>query len=568
MSELSPKSERRVPVLLLAALVGQALWMSWLGFHGYPHTTSDSVCFKQPAYMRLTTPYYSIPSYEGRCPSADKLNSYPSAVYTYVNYAAFRAFGFSQFTSNAVDLLIHFSVVAIGSWSLWKLTRQQLPAILFLLGSSQWLLLSGRPEELGILLAMCALLSFEQSTVGLAIAIVCLGLAGATSPGAAVVGTTLLISYDGIRRGFDRTFWWRGLLIATLSVLIAASLYVGYVYPFVAEAFEQDRVLRVDGVYTTMPITQLMHDNPLWAVATLPILLCAIGSALYAYWKQPAWFQRDSAAGSFVLAAGLTTIVALALNILAQRLEYDFRHITALAWAALATCVSWWRTPNGAYTARAWAVAAAMLLISLPMQRDVVRQTLAPLACGEDAYDYTRAQQVVNSIVPPTASVGGDGTAWATITDGRPFLITRTVADQYWPEYVVSMNWSKRPTVLQDTEMAARLKADYEEVTPLPLLPQDGCGLNILGQNLPIATGRCDWYVRIWKRRDHSQQKAAEAEQTTIKPCLGSADAPFCLTCDKNYRLPIATRARNSSSGSVFATSALVRPARRACRIP
>jgi hypothetical protein len=143
-----------------------------------------------------------------------------------------------------------------------------------------------------------------------------------------------------------------------------------------------------------------------------------------------------------------------------------------------------------------------MLVVSLPQQRDIVRQTLAPLAWDENAFDYARAQQMVESIVPPTATVGGDGNAWATITNGRPFLITRTVADEYWPEYVVSTNWSKESRVLHDTQIAAHLKANYDEVTPRPLLPQDGCGLKIMGQYLPIASGRCDWYVRVWKRRD------------------------------------------------------------------
>jgi hypothetical protein len=502
MSEIPSTPARRIPVLLLAALAGKAVWLSWLGYHGFPQTTADSVCFKQPAYMRLTTPYYSIPSYEGRCPSADKLNSYPSAVYTYVNYAAFRVFGFSQFTSNAVDLAIHFSVSALGSWGLWRLTRQQLPALLFLLGSSQWLLLSGRPEELGILLVMYALFLQERGTVGLALAIVFLGLAGVTSPGSAVVGTTLLISYDGIRRGFERRFWKRAILIVTLPVLISAAMYFGYVYPFVAEAFEQDRVLRVDGVYTTMSLPEIFHENPPWAMATLPMLLGAMGMAIYIFWRRPAWFPRETAAGSFVLAAGLTIVVGFGFNLLAQRLDYDYRHVTALSWALFATCVGWWRTTSGEYSPRAWAVAAAMLVISLPTQRDVVRQTLAPLAWDENAFDYARAQQMVESIVPPTATVGGDGNAWATITNGRPFLITRTVADKYWPEYVLSTNWSKEPRVLHDTQIAAHLKANYDEVTPLPLLLQDGCGLKILGQYLPIASGRCDWYVRIWKRRD------------------------------------------------------------------
>ena len=492
---------RRVPTLLLAALVAKALWLSWLGYYGFPHSTSDSVCFKQPAYMRLFTPYYSIPSYVGRCPIPEKINSYPSAVYTYVNYAAFRAFGFSQHTSSAVDLAIHFGVSAVGALALWKLTGRQFPALLFLLGSSQWFIISGRPEELGILLVMTSLLTFQRGVWGMAWAILGLGLAGVTSPGSAVVGTTLLVSYDGIRKNFRHGFWRRAALLLTLPVLIAGAVYVGYVYPYVSEAWQQDRILRADGFYSTATLPHMVRTNPLWALATLPPIFAAIGVAIYAYWRRPAWFPRDSAVGAFLLAAGMTVFVGMMLNAIALRLEYDYRHILALSWAALAIWISLLRTENGSYQPRAWAFAAMMLVVSLPMQRDIVRQTLAPLAWMDNAVDYRRAQEIVATVVPPGATVGGDGNAWATINDGRPFLITRTVSDNQWPEYVVCMNWAKTPEKAFGSEIADRMDAEYKEITPQPLLPIDGCGLNVLGFEIPIARGRCDWYVRIWKRR-------------------------------------------------------------------
>jgi hypothetical protein len=269
----------------------------------------------------------------------------------------------------------------------------------------------------------------------------------------------------------------------------------------VSEAWQQDRGLRADGFYSTATLSYTIRTNPFWAVATLPPIFTAIGIALYAFWRRPTWLPRDSAAGTFFLAAGATIFAGLVLNVVALRLEYDFRHITALAWAALATCTSWWRTSRGGYSLRAWGMAAAMLIVSLPMQRNIVRQTLAPLAWSDNAFDYRRAQKLVEAVVPATATVGGDGNAWATIVDGRPFLLTRTVGPEHWPEYVVCMNWAKTPEIAFGSEIADRMDAEYEEVTPKPLLPQDGCSLNILGFEIPIARGRCDWYVRIWKRR-------------------------------------------------------------------
>src|SRR5690606_39190007 len=107
MADTGDKTARRIPWFLLLALACKVAWMAWIQWQGCLPAQSDSVCFKQPAYMRLHTPYYSIPSYAGLGPDVDKLNSYPAAIYSYVNYAAFRCFGFSNAVSIAVDLTIH-----------------------------------------------------------------------------------------------------------------------------------------------------------------------------------------------------------------------------------------------------------------------------------------------------------------------------------------------------------------------------------------------------------------------------------------------------------------------------
>ena len=120
-----------------------------------------------------------------------------------------------------------------------------------------------------------------------------LGLAGVTSPGAAIVGTILLVSYDGIRRNFSAAFWRRSLLLVTCSVLISAAVYIGYVYPYVIEAWQQDRVLRGDRFYSTATFLETIRTNPLWAVATLSPIFAAIGIALYAFWRKPPWLPRD-----------------------------------------------------------------------------------------------------------------------------------------------------------------------------------------------------------------------------------------------------------------------------------
>ncbi len=501
MTDSSPSPARPVPILLLLALLCKAAWMGWIWWHGCLPSTSDSVCFKQPAYMRLHTPNFSIPSYAGQGPSVEIINSYPAVIYFYANYAVFKLFGFGHYSSIAVDLIIHVAFSGLGSWALWRVTGRQLPGILFLICSSEWLLTSGRPEEMGMLLALISLLTLPRGAWGLAASIIGLGLAGATSPGAALVGTTLLVAYDGFSRQFDRAFWRRTVLLLTLPILLSAAIYIGYAWPHVAEAWQQDHALRTSGFYTTLPAVRLFRFNPIWALTTAGTTVAAVVLAVYARLRRPAWFPNGTPAASFVVAAAVSIAIGLMLNLLAQRLAYDYRHVFALAVASLSIATSWWTTAAGRYSAASWALALGLLVSGLPLQRDIGRHTLAPLAWNEQWIDFDQAKRIVDETVPLGATVGGDGSVWALIDSGQPFLLTRTIAQDQWPEYVISGTWSHIPTVAQTGFAANKLATQYEEITPQPHLPQDGCALNLFGFKVPVATGRCDWYVRIWKRR-------------------------------------------------------------------
>ena len=68
MISMNALSRRRTPVVLLGAVLLNFAWMSWLWWSGFPRSTSDIVCFKQPAYMRLHTPHFSVPTYGDKAP--------------------------------------------------------------------------------------------------------------------------------------------------------------------------------------------------------------------------------------------------------------------------------------------------------------------------------------------------------------------------------------------------------------------------------------------------------------------------------------------------------------------
>ncbi|MGD9719754.1 MAG: hypothetical protein AB7O59_00875 [Pirellulales bacterium] len=500
----------KVPALLLAIALFKAAWLAWLWTYGMPRSTADIVCFKQPAYMRLMSPNFSVPTYAGKAPYIDKFNSYPAVMYYYLNYAVFRVAGFSLYTSLAFDLVVHVVLTTLAAWCIWKLTGRQLPATVFLLASSQLLFPLGRPEELGILLVLVGLLAVERGALGMAGAIVALGMAGATAPGAAIVGTVLIVAYDGFRREFDPSFRRRAVTLCLLSPLVSLAIYAWYTWPYLSEAWEQHRALDTADVYYAESVLAIILRHPAWALFTLPLLIAAFVVGCYCLWRRPDWYPRATPAGAFVGAATIAIGAGCLLNIVALRLEYDFRHVTILSLALLTTAICWLPAPAGArYPARAWAAMAAVLVCSFVASSYVVRFSLAAFSWDHAAVTYDQSARVVREIVPSKATVGGDGYLWTIIDDGRPYLSIAAVAEKYWPEYLITGTWSDVPAIAQRPGIAEKFASQYVEITPLPLLPQNGYSVNLLGFDVPITSGRSDWYVRIWKRRTPPEPPAA-----------------------------------------------------------
>src|SRR5690606_33105962 len=140
--------------------------------------------------------------------------------------------------------------------------------------------------EFGLLLVLIALLTLEQGPLGFATTIVAIGLAGASSPGAAVVGTVLLVVFEVLQRGVWSNRQ-RLLLLLLFPMLISATLYVGYVYPYLAEAVEQDRHMRETNFYYRIGLLQHFRSNFLWSIATFPLLIGAAGLAVAGLIRPP-----------------------------------------------------------------------------------------------------------------------------------------------------------------------------------------------------------------------------------------------------------------------------------------
>ncbi len=152
-------------------------------------------------------------------------------------------------------------------------------------------------------------------------------------------------------------------------------------------------------------------------------------------------------------------------------------------------------------TALAGIALAVIVLLGAAMNYNIVRFVLVPLTWGKDTVTYDQAVATVRAVVPPDATVGGDSVIWWAIDDGRPFYSLAWYMGEPWPEYILSTTLWGKSNVLQRSEWADRIEAEYVEVTP-DGAPAESCRLRLFGRSVPLSRwgGGCDWRVRIWKR--------------------------------------------------------------------
>jgi hypothetical protein len=500
----------RLPIYILAAAALQATWLFWLWWHGVPRLTSDSVCFKQPAYMRLHTPHFSVPTYEGLAPYWQQFNSYPAVLYYYVNYAVFSLFGFSLWTTLGVDFVIHFMLATLAAVGMWRITERQLPASVLLLTMFPLLSPTGRPEKLGMVLILIALYVLRRETWGIWLSALLLGLTAVTTPGAAIVGGVLLIIYDACLSAKWSDWLKRCTILATVSGLVAFLIYGDYIGWRWADAWEQNRVLFVEKVYTTQSLLATAASDPMWIVGTLPVIAAAFVVGLYFLIWRREWLADSPHIRALVVAATTTIGVGFVLNVATNRLSYDYRHITTLSLMLLILLISARASQRSFYSARGLGLLGLLLVLAAGSNLDLARYTIVPLANEQDHVSYQQAQASVKQLVPPNASVGGDGYLWTLVDDGRPFRSIWGVTEIPWPDYLIFGTRGAMLTSQSDAAEAPVLKREYEEITPLPLLPQTGTYLNLAGFSIPLSRGRCDWYVRVFRRLDAKRTHISE----------------------------------------------------------
>jgi hypothetical protein len=364
----------------------------------------------------------------------------------------------------------------------------------------------GRPEEFALLIATLALVAVELRPHWFWLPILLLGITGVTSPGTAVVGTVLVVAYARFREIWTRHFIRNAALVVVVAPCVSAIIYAAFYWPDLSAAIEQHWHLERVGFYSKATLARLLMGDPETMVPPLLLALVTAVMAAVGMGLRRDWFPRGSIAGAFVAAAALAVLAGLSLNIVVRRLAYDYRHITYIGAAAALIAMAWLpAAASWASRVRYTGLVAGWCVLALMPLRDLGRYTLSPLTWNEDSVSFALAKARLNQIVSPSESIGGDGSLWAMVADGRPYYATTHCYDlSKLPDVLLSACWTNPPAQLQHSKIAKEIAANYLELEVFPGATPNGTYLNVFGMRLPISRGSSDWSFRAWRRRSRS----------------------------------------------------------------
>lgn len=329
-----------------------------------------------------------------------------------------------------------------------------------------------------------------------------LGCAGATYQIMGLKGAVAL--------AIERGPWLRGrrgallrlLVLISAGAVIALGLWAIHIGGDFGLVRIQGSALRSMASHTGLK-ELLFRDFP-WSAGFFPaaLLVMMIG------WLGPARLAGDGGGQDIVRIARQVTLFVAAdfvINLALERPYYYYRlsHLLCVGVIAAAAGLAAKRM------ARLWSrVGSGVVVIGLAIvsNAEIARFAAAPLAWNEESVSTEAAVELVRT-VGGRRSVGGEGALW-WVTEGRaPFYALRWVGGTKWPDVIVNSEWTRQPFVLAPLEFRRRILEEYQEIEVRGRSANNGCWLDVLGVRVPVATGTCDWRIRMWVRRGNELQE-------------------------------------------------------------
>lgn len=483
--------------LIVYAFVLKAIVLVWLGLHGFPRNTGDAIIYQQPALMFLRTGQFTLPTAEGWLPFADQLYAANTPLYTLASVPVFWFFGFSYQSCLWFDIIIHFLATAAVLLFFRRLGINALPSALFVILSTFLLLPRGRPEELGVLCGISAVLYLMTApSPKVSVGGVLLGLSFSSHITTGVVATTLFIVFLVRHPIFSQ----RPLLKVVLFVLIVQGLTVAALFiPFFLRAPDQalqQFIYHSTHHYRPDIVTMLAHF-PSFSVflCTAFLITIAFSFPVLKSWIKGEFDWREADV------LGVVNIWAVLIVLFLFLTRSQPNHFRFVAYILLGLCTVQLFSEAGGIQERwrKW-LAYVFVAASLIANEEIVRYVLAPFTWrGEDSQTYKQAAMFIETLVPPDATVGGDGVGWEMVPNRKPYLSFPWYRGQHLPDYLMSTTFwgcGGEPRLFMNTAMKI-LVAQHYEVIRLP--KQTGCEFSLFGVEIPVSRSACDWRVSVWK---------------------------------------------------------------------
>lgn len=511
----SGKGQRRIHGLWVLSLTAGSLLLlfAWVASRGLMWFDTDSNWVKQAALVKLSTGRFAAPMAEGNIPHAALVYHwyplYPAVLAAYVRFA-----GPSHAAHLWFDLGLNCLAAGIGAWWLVRHTRSGWVGAVYLLGVQYLVTVKlGRPETLTSLSVMlAAALTVNGRRQWSWIVGILLGCAVAASYPAGLACCAAWAAFVLAQEGALRRKLAGLVGTGALAVVTALAVWLHVVYPYWREAAEalSCNTRELGGSFGGL-------FNAVLATPRLALPL----TAAFAFLTVVAWGPRGISgrlsADEVRLARasfwGVVGYLGVLLVVLRRPAPYYFPPLGHLL-LPMAVYLLWrlgWQTGEARWPFGARLFAALGLVPVLAwFNVFLLRAAILPLGWTADSMTPTRAKSFIEATVPRTATLGGDGKLLTVVGTNWNFASLNWTGADHWPEYIVSPldPASLEPTLYGfkrfGSKARERIEREYEPIPTHPAVPAP-CEVarRVQSWGLPAPEYRnCDWFVRVWKRRD------------------------------------------------------------------
>ena len=414
--------------------------------NNYPYYHRDGVFFNQIAVNFLNTGKIAAPTAKDQYPGADEIWTVMPPLHPLIKAGWFKIFGYSVRASLFYDLFLHVLIAGGISFLLWRLTRNQLISILYLIMSLIFIPYLGRPEHISIIFSLIPVIILLRGNNNIVIHGLLLGLSSACYHLVAFKGIAVFAILYCCLNGFNFKSVREIVKIGSITLagflviwLFAIDFRVGLFFTQMNDILSNSKISslslfnyhihRSREIFVTLVGFAFFHLTAMYLKKDLQLYTTRIRSIV------------------FGLIAGF--YFCIGFNVLIGRHIYDYRLTGYITTGLFLYLVYLWLKKSRYLPMQVIALLSLGVITLFSVKESIIDYGYfaKSILTNDDSYiTYTEARTFVNEIVPPDAVLGGDS-PYSTLRQGRKlYYIDRWLWEPGFPDYFI-----KSP----DTTMAA-----------------------------------------------------------------------------------------------------------------